>query len=337
MADRTSFPSMGVDYVEQYKGLVSYLRSHVYVHIDAGLAANSGSPGYYTGHNAEHFDEVVRYAGQLLGVQNGAEDVRLSPYELYILLVAIRIHDAGNIHGREQHEKKCFLILKNCGGAGEDDSEKKKIAKIAEAHGGKTSTGSKDTISELPYEEPIGNGIVRSQLLASIVRFADEICESRNRAANYLLNHGSLPEQSQVYHKYASAITASVYKASERKLSLKYEVTVEDVVAEWGCELDGEGKVKKRYLIDDILARLEKMDKERRYCNRFSRALYTVDTIRAAIHVVDKESRDILNEITIPDLCDTGYPEDCLQNLKEQLKAYCGADFGQKLVSGAKS
>ena len=127
--NRSKFPSSAVNYCLQYRGLVQHLRSNIYKDVDAGLAANTPEHGLYTAHNSEHFDEVVLYAGELLGVKDGSEDVELTPYELYVLLVAIRVHDAGNIHGREDHEKKCFSVLRNCGAAaGNDDAEKKLLA-----------------------------------------------------------------------------------------------------------------------------------------------------------------------------------------------------------------
>ena len=187
-SDKSKFPRLTVDYAELYRGLLGHLRANIYKDIDAALAANSAIPGFYTAHNSEHFDEVVRYAGDLLGVETGDEKVGLKPYELYMLLVAIRIHDAGNIHGREEHEKKCFSVLRNCGAAsGDDDSEKKVIANIAQAHGGKTNRGDKDTIGDLEAVIHSANSWIRARLIASIVRFADEICEIRSRAANYLL------------------------------------------------------------------------------------------------------------------------------------------------------
>lgn len=334
--DRASFPSMNTDYVHQYVSLVQYLRAHVYKHIDTGLAANSHISGFYTGHDGDHFDEVVRYAGYLLDVETGEEDINLNAYELYMLLVAIRVHDAGNIHGREEHEKKCFSVLRNSGEAvGADDAEKKKIALIAQAHGGRTSSGSRDTISELPVQDSIGSRVVRSQLIASIVRFADEICENNSRAANYLLKFGSIPKHSEIFHQYAASIITNRILAKERRISIQYKIKAEDVAKPWGCAVTGDKT--EAFLIDEILDRLEKMDKERRYCNRFSRELYTIDSIRAYIDIIDAE-HDVIKSIPVPELCDFGYPEDSPSALKNKLSEYCGAEYGKKLLEsvGAK-
>ena len=194
---------LGESLFQTYQGIVQYLRRDVYPLIDAGLAALSEGGGFFTLHNGSHFDEVVKYAGLLLGCRDGSEDLRLlSAYELYVLLVAIRVHDAGNAYGREEHEKRAFQILQEMGAlSGPDNIEKKMIADIAEAHGGKTPDGSKDTIGALRDPAHSGSEILRPRLLAAITRFADEICESRPRAANLLLKGGALPKQSEVFHK----------------------------------------------------------------------------------------------------------------------------------------
>lgn len=321
--DKSCFPNMALNYIEQYFGLVNHLRTNIYNHIDTGLAANSSMPGFFTAHNAEHFDEVVRYAGQLMNVLTGDEKTHLTPYELYMLLVAIRIHDIGNIYGREEHEKKCFAMLKSFGAvAGSDDAEKKLIGRIAEAHGGKTSTNCKDTIGTLEERLELGSGIVRPRLIASIVRFADEICESRRRSAEYLINNGgALPKQSEVFHYYAASIAANTVSMSDKRLTIRYEVKQEFIQKPWGC-----AENKEIFLIDEILNRLEKIDRERRYCNRYSRELYTLDSVRASIHILDCE-HDILLEIPVPELCDAGYPEDSPLRLTERLKEFCGTQL----------
>ncbi len=322
---RSNFPNTTIDYCILYKALVQHLHSHIYKDVDAGLAANTPEHGLYTAHNSEHFDEVVLYAGELLGVKDGSEDVKLSPYELYVLLVAIRIHDAGNIHGREEHEKKCFTVLRNCGAAsGDDDAEKKTIGSIAQAHGGKTPSGDKDTIGALEQTYGISRHPIRQRLIAAIVRFADEICESRRRASNYLLQHGKMPKHSELFHRYAASITESSVTVADRRISLRYTVKLTDAVQAWGCAASGDKT--ESFLIDEILERLQKMDRERKYCNRFSREIYIIDEIRACIDVVN-DDYDLVHQISVPDLFDFGYPDSNGDHLKNKLAKFCGPVF----------
>ena len=68
-----------------------------------GAATSAEDQGIYTDHGPDHFDSVIRYAGKLLNlpvVIEGNEKICISPYEVFILLVSILLHDAGNIYGR---------------------------------------------------------------------------------------------------------------------------------------------------------------------------------------------------------------------------------------------
>ncbi len=335
--DATKFPRMPNKYFDQYCAFVNKLRTDIYPQIDVALAAKSKDPGYYTAHNGEHFDEVVRYAGDLLSAtdENMSTWSLLDPYELYVLLVAIRVHDAGNIHGRDGHEKQCFKILLSLKSLlGDDPSELKIISIIAEAHGG-NNNGDKDTIQYLNPSELVGKIKIRPRLLAAIVRFADEICENRGRAANYLIENGTLPKQSEIFHRYASSIKGVAYGFDEKRVTVKYVLTTDQVAREWGCDdrkrLDN-SIFSTTYLVDEILERLEKMDRERRYCNMYTRGVYAVDSIRATVAIVSNESHDAIDNVPIPELIDTGYPDNNEPKLKEVLEAYCGYAYASKFV-----
>lgn len=333
------FPQMEVDYFDRYIAILNELELKVYPKIDAGLAAFSGLtnglPGYYTAHDKNHFNEVVRYAGQLLGLNGTSQSViseKLRPYEIFILLVAIRIHDAGNIYGREGHERGCYRILTEAISAPGENAEKKEIANIARAHGGRVTEDDKDTIFVLGEEKSLVATPFRPRLLAAIVRFADEICETSNRSAEILLSSGKLPAHSEIYHAYANSIVSVVVKNNPVSVDIEYQVSKSTISRKWGCEprKTKQGDVAELLLIEEILDRLEKMDRERRYCNRFSRDLYFVDSIRAKINVVN-DDLDIIDEISIPSLEDSGYPESSKIRLKEQLAKYCSVDYASGL------
>lgn len=307
------FPRIPGNYFTQYSELLNQLRLNFYPKIDAGLSSNSPDHSFYTAHNSEHFDEVVRYAGELLLRSNSSAQFSLQPYELYALLVAIRIHDAGNIFGREEHEKKCFHILKTCNAGGSDPFEKKKIAGIAQAHGGKTLIGDKDTIGALDEKNSIGTITIRPRLLAALVRFADEICENSSRATDL----DAIPEQSKIYHAYAGAIKANSFDgkwvnlefmvphqlATETLNSYSFELVKNDE----GIDIKNE-IIAKVYLLDVIFDRLEKMDMERKYCNRFMKELVYVEGIRVKIEIID-EHLDVIKCLPPIELTEQGYPD----------------------------
>lgn len=337
----TELPQMSANLFAQYEQLLNVLRNDYYPKVDAGLAANSSEPGFYTAHDAEHFDEVVLYAGELLSAELSLKKEmtlaasELNAYELYILLVAIRIHDVGNMYGRGGHEKKCFQILCDLGGAaGLDTREKKAIANIAQAHGGKTPTLSKDTIGQLGFKMSAGSVSFRPRLIAGIVRIADEICENKRRAANVLLQKRSLPKHSEIYHKYAASLHGNRWSPNDCTLHLTYEASLSEVGYAWGCEPRTNPEqtvITETFLLDEIFSRLEKMDLERRYCNMFTREVFSIDAIKASISVVTDESRDPIAIIAVPVLSDRGYPEARGEKLCDEMRDYCGPNYGVKL------
>ena len=266
---RNELPDRNADYWARYTHLLAALREQVYPHVNAGLSCLSKSPGIYTDHGPDHFDEVVRYAGFLLGLPGNTE-VGLKPYEIYLLLCAIRLHDAGNIEGREEHEMQVGAMLALYGGSiSHDQTEATLIARIAQAHGGRTLSGDRDTIGELPPDgTPVAAITCRPRQVAALVRFADEICEHKSRAALHYIKVDALPPHNQLFHYYASSISGAA--CSPRgcfKLSLS--INTKYLEKPYLLPPDASGNSGNKYLIDDVLDRILKLDRERRYCNQF--------------------------------------------------------------------
>lgn len=267
-ADPNQFPIRTTDYWARYTGLLGGLREQIYPNVNAGLACLSKSPGMYTDHGGTHFDEVVRYAGLLLGLP--AQTLSLRPYEVYLLLCAIRLHDAGNIDGREQHEKRVAKILEEVGGTIRlDTPESDLISRIAQAHGGKTFRGDKDTISELPDETPLGPILCRPRQVAALVRFADEVCEHRARASGHHVRAGTLPDENKLFHYYALSIVGAVPDRRMQTLKLHFDIDIQYTKEKYSTPPDEGGARKEKFLIDEILDRIVKLDTERVYCNQF--------------------------------------------------------------------
>lgn len=283
---RNQLPDMGADYWSRYTHLLAGLREHVYPHINAGLACLSKSPGIYTDHGPAHFDEVVRYAGLLLGVPSTKEQI-LTPYEIYLLLCAIRLHDAGNIDGREEHEKRVWSMLHRYGGnIGHDPAEAALITQIAEAHGGKTLAGDKDTIGELLDETQVAAISCRPRQIAALVRFADEICEHRARAARHHVNADTLPEDNRLFHYYAMSVTGAQPHPT-KSFKLRLTINTKYLTQKYPTPPNGSGKRGEKFLIDDVLDRISKLDLERRYCNQY---------LDPRLHTTELDIRIELNE-----------------------------------------
>lgn len=313
-ADSNNFPQGG-NFFLRYQQIKTYLETKIYPDIAAGTSSEDG--GIYTDHSAKHFNEVIRYAGLLLNLDPSSLSFpphlsALNPYEVFITLVAILLHDAGNIHGRKEHEKKALHIFLSMGDAVcTDHFEARLICKIAQAHGGyhKLPNGDecKDTIGPLEEQTAHAGIAIRPRLIAAIVRFADEICESRNRASSYLQKTGGLPEFSEIYHKYASSISSSTIDHQSKAVVIKYEMKVSDISQTYGS--GSAKKVVQQHLTEEIFVRLEKMYKELQYCKRFMYDLVKVAEIHASLTIYsDKDYTEVKSKRFI--LKEQGYPQD---------------------------
>lgn len=325
--DRHSFPGTTLKYDDRYKSKVNSLQTSIYRSIDAGLSALSeDTGGIYTGHDSAHFDEVIKYAYMLLGKPKIEEKTSslagFSPFEIYMLLMAIRIHDVGNIVGRELHETRCLEVLQEISDISDDTFEINHIVQIAQAHGGRHRIFGKDTIGALPEVSTVGSCDVRMRTLAAITRFADEICETSRRAATFLLLKDLLPEQSKIYHQYAYSIK-SVSVNSDRILRLTYQIDDNLLLKTWASP---KGEC---YLSDYILDRLEKLNTERIYYNQFVDARFQVNNIEARVQVV--HGIDVKYEETIKTV-KKGYPDtDTANSWRCDYSALCGKTLSEKL------
>ena len=305
-----NFPSGKGNYLERYQGIKNYLVENVYPEIGSAISSEDG--GIYTDHGPKHFDAVIRYAGKLLDLQVDTKDSNelcISPYEVFILLVSILLHDAGNIFGRAEHEKHPHRIFKDMGPyLCPDEFEAKIISRVASAHSGSVKlldgTFSKDSINQLKEKDKFGDITIRQQLIAALVRFADEICEDRSRCTRFLLSNHSLPEQSQVHHAYANSISSVSVDREGKSINLKYELKKIDVLNRHGK--GSLNNIEKVFLIDEIFFRIEKMNREMIYCQRYMSEHIKLDRIRAAVHIYDDNMDTLKNELF--ELKETGYP-----------------------------
>lgn len=315
-SNREEFPVQGTDYWKRYDALLQNLRRHVYPNVNAGLACLSKSPGFYTDHGESHFDEVVKYAGLLIRKTLEGPKPALNGYEIYLLLCAIRLHDAGNITGREDHNNKVIALIMQYGGdITRDSAEAQLISEIAAAHGGRTFDNSKDTIGALQEDAVINATAVRPRLLAALVRFADEICEHSSRAASHLIETGALPEQSKLFHYYAKSICGAFPDRDNKSFRLRLNFDISWLVDKFPTPPNEDGETQQKYLFDDALDRICKLNHERVYCNRFLLPQMQTDQIFVEISFT-KFVKVAAAPVPIPQSCDAikfviqdkGYP-----------------------------
>jgi hypothetical protein len=288
-----------INYATQFANAADYMDKHVHPDVEKGAAVNDEQDGLFlNNHGPEHIAAVIDRASTILNAAQAA----ISPYEGYLVLFAIHLHDTGNLLGRAEHEKNCRQIMKVLGNrAGDDELEKRWITRIATAHGGKTAQGGRDTISHLipdPDLTLLGER-VRPQFLAALLRLADELADDRSRASRFALAAGAVSEASEIFHQYSQSLHSVTI--GEREIMLDFDFSQE--VASKRFLKGGQ----PTFLLDEIFTRTIKMHTERMYCMRFLRPHIRLDEIRVHIEVFDNDYANQVAHIRYR-LLETGYP-----------------------------
>ncbi|MDF1671577.1 MAG: hypothetical protein P1U83_18425 [Roseovarius sp.] len=282
------------DLHEKYQDLAT---KFVPIHesVVAGAAARDG--GLLTDHGPNHIARVGVMASSLVD-QMAAE---LSAYEAFLLLVAIQIHDVGNILGREKHEQRIDEIWRQVfGDLGYDSLDKSLAIRIAATHGGKYE-GGKDTIKAVDRSSDWKGNNVRPQMLAALLKLADELSEEIDRADRTALKFDSVPRESQIYHVFALGLHTVRADVEAGTVSLRFALSEEYFVKKLGKGDDEE------FLLNEIYARTLKTWSESIYCSRFLPEVY-LTTVDVQIEIFSASMVELRQTIRYR-LEDAGYPE----------------------------
>jgi hypothetical protein len=286
---------------------------------------------YLNNHGRGHVEKVIQKVSEILHCFNGGD---LTPYEIFILLCAIQIHDTGNIFGRKKHERIIGPILdEKCSPFIPDALERKLIEKIAMSHSGQLFCDS-DTIGRLSINTRIKGKKVREQLLAALLRFGDELADDFSRSDRYAIEHDLIPNYSKIFHYYSQALhTVSIIsnnESNEFQLELKYDFD-SDIASMKFVRGDGE-----KYLLDEIYERTFKIERERRYCMRFLRPYLFINSIKVDINISHSQNVMINDKINYV-LEEKGYPIFNYANIKEvSPEIHSGEEALQYLVEQGK-
>jgi len=259
---------------------------------------------YLNNHGKEHVDKVIEKASEIL--RCFPPDRGLTPYEIFVLLCAIQIHDTGNTFGRKNHEQVIGRIFdKECSKILPNKFERDLITKIAMVHSGQIF-GTNDIIKYLSEVSMMYNLSVRERLLASILRFADELADDNSRADRYSIEVNKIPRHSEIFHYYSHSLhTVKIIRNQEsNELLLDLVYNFDSDTAQKKFLRDN----TQKYLIDEIYDRTIKMEKERRYCMRYLRPYFYLSKIIVNIRIVDKNYAMNFKEISYI-LEEEGYPD----------------------------
>jgi hypothetical protein len=282
------FPRNGtVDYPKLVDGWIGKLNADVLPYITAGSIAADKS-GHLTMHDREHVERVRQVAADLIAE---SDTIDLSPFELTLLLIAIYLHDLGNVMGRAGHERNINQVLKAANAMPPVDTVEYAVAKrIAGVHGG-TVNGSKDTITTVSEREPVSGRIIRSRLLAAILRLADELADDVARANRVQIAAGTLPRESEVFHVVAAGLHSQMPTGRTREIELSYSFYDADVF----MRMLGKGAGEVR-LLEEIFARSIKTFDEARYCSRFMRPYLEFERVTVDLVIFD-DDHEVLHQV----------------------------------------
>ena len=295
-----SFPHDKVDYYDRFVRIDNYLNKNIHPHANTGATARE--PIWLTDHGPQHIATVIRRADDLVFT----DTCLLTPYEAYILLFAAHVHDAGNIFGRKDHEKKVSKVMFSLESelAGKNNVEKRMICSIAMAHSGYVdSEDNKDTIGRLPFDDlPSHPHAVRVRKLAAVLRFADELAEDNTRTNRFVQHASKKPfPGSEIFHEYAARQQPPQICHDTRSINLQFELTPEIVQKRYL-----KGKTRK-YLFEEIRDRTLKTHREHIYCKRFMLPEILLERINVSIEVCTDNYHHVLGEIRYT-LAEDGYP-----------------------------
>lgn len=326
--DFRKFP-FGYDYPTKYHGIANQLETWVHPFVNQGSMLQDN--GFLTDHGPDHINTVIKRATQL--VVNMKPKDSLTPYEVYILLMAIQVHDVGNIISRNGHEESSVAIIEQLRDTltEYDKIEWVVIFDIASAHGGEE----KDKISKLPQKEPIHGFEIRYQLLAAILKFSDELAEDSSRAARYLSKNLRLPELSSLFHEYANSLHSVLINSDSRIVSMHFNIHEVILHKTFKKEIKSNDskEIIEQHLVNEIFLRTMKTHYERLYCMRFLRPVINIDRIRVSIKVTCNNIKLKFPEQGY-DLIETGMNDIHMEQIFEicpDLKNWTGDLVSQKI------
>ena len=300
---------------ERYDLLKTHLGSK-HDEVEAGALLTSAKSGvpydslvYLNHHGKGHVELVMNRAAAL--IDRCEEIQKPSGFELFLLLCAIQLHDIGNIHGRENHtmsfKNEFFGIAQSCFIT--EPGLKEMIFQISCVHGGAIN-GNYDTIIHLHSKVKLLNHDVNPRFLAAMLRFADELADDYSRAKVI----DKIPEESKIFHAYSETLHSVCIEKnlndSAHHILLHYFLTRDAAVHLYSRKR--KQSLEEISLIEEILDRTEKVERERRYCFRFLIPHLVLTGVKVEIDVQFPDEISPRNHNYT--LSDSGYPNEKIDN-----------------------
>ena len=303
--------------VSAYKDFKGIMDREVHKEVKSMTRHIDGSI-YLNDHSAAHVQMVMEKVSKILW-EGDIAVVNLEPFECFILLSAIQIHDAGHvIGGRTGHEQNSKEFLKEYNKYSVGSPEKKIIYQIARAHSGKD-----DPIGRLPQSEVVSDCHVRMRMLAALLRLGDEMADEASRASEFLYDKDKISPGSRLFHAFSLSVISFLPHVASQDVRMKISMNRErcaEVFKKPTKEID---VYIDTYLLDEIYERTFKTFHECLYYNRFVPDTIRLNTVSVEIEFYDDEDFVPFFKTIKYRLEEKGYP----RVLEENVFELCGTDL----------
>jgi hypothetical protein len=282
-----------------------------------------------TDHGPRHVRNVLENIQDLLGTSIGEwnkeartlTEGELNGMELYVLGLSALFHDVGNVFARQEHQKQVAVIydLARPSTSGYNDLEEKNIIlEICRAHCGDAVDGSKNTLNFVTPQSKINRKTIRPILLASILRFADELAEGEQRTSNFMITFHKYDKESMPYHVYANCSSIDIDRGNGR-ICLRYHINIEPTVSEGivGIPLEDLST-----FLEMVYRRIEKVNQERQYAKYYCPLLTAFKETSASFSFWYKQHHQIQIDLDTIVLSDLIVPGDPQKSIETEYKKY---------------
>ena len=315
---------------DKFRSLETDFFENVHSHVDVGLAIgemkkvqNKAQDAHImTVHGCRHVCDLIGSLDKIVqSIDRKTGSDCLEADEAYLLLCAAHLHDAGNIGGRKDHATRSGELIEQYKKLFYGTEARQQVYDVARVHGGSTSKYGKDTFRSLladNYQRP------RLPLLAAILRIGDELSENPERVPTEVLNWFKASPESNLAYRYSESFRG--FSLQNEELSVEFRIYPRQ--HSFSANVNGKSVSFFDYLED----RLDKLDKEARYCSQYGRPALSIRKIVITIRFHEENIPSQVShtkQLTL-DL-DHGYPsslrpfaERCAElNDQESLENYC--------------
>ena len=276
-----------------------------------------------TDHGQRHIEDVIDNAAILLGLSNEHGDDSnincdhgFTPFELFILLNGLLLHDVGNIFGRNKHNLKIgetWSRMKSW-----DlwlERERQLVISVGRAHSGKKSDNTpEDTIKTLDvHPQYFRKSPVHLAPIAAVIRFADELAEGPQRTSRFLIENKLIKENSQIYHQYAQITHPAIDRAKGR-IALSFTISLNNPAYP-----TNPAKLEQHLcnLLNISYSRALKMNYERQYARHYAPVLMPFRETSISLRIYNHGDilGPTLDPVLLTDFCNSSENADLIEKI----------------------